>query len=64
MKARIKTILLFIFVFCLGAQAQMHRYSVNFNVSEKDFVDTIPIRFIDDQIYIEEIGRASCRERV
>lgn len=53
MKARIKTILLFIFVFCLGAQAQMHRYSVNFNVSEKDFVDTIPIRFIDDQIYIE-----------
>lgn len=53
MKARIKTILLFIFVFCLGAQAQMHRYSVNFNVSEKNFVDTIPIRFIDDQIYIE-----------
>ena len=46
-------ILLVLVALCGATQAQMQRYSVNFNVSEKDFVDTIPIRFVDDQIYIE-----------
>ena len=42
-----------VFVGSLLAMAQMHRYSVNFELSERNFVDTIPIRFENDQIYIE-----------
>lgn len=37
----------------LTAGAQLQRYSVNFELSERNFVDTIPIRFENDQIYIE-----------
>ena len=47
------TLFVLVALLCSAMQAQMQRYSVNFNLSERDFVDTIPIRFIDDQIYIE-----------
>ena len=40
---------------CCATLAQLHRYSVNFTLSESDFVDTIPIRFVDDQIYVEAV---------
>lgn len=33
--------------------AQLHRYSVGFGLSERDFVDTIPIRFENNQLYVE-----------
>lgn len=38
---------------CWPSWAQLQRYSVDFELSEEDFVDTIPIRFHDDQIYID-----------
>jgi hypothetical protein len=37
----------------LTATAQMHGYNTNFDLSQKDFCDTIPIEIEDDQIYIE-----------
>lgn len=36
----------------LTAQAQMYRYNLNFELSAHQFVDTIPIEFEDDQIYV------------
>ena len=42
-----------VFVGSLLAMAQMHRYSVNFELSERNFVDTIPIRFVNNQLYVE-----------
>lgn len=36
----------------MTVHAQMHRYSTNFTYSQKDFVDTIPIEVIDNQIFV------------
>ena len=49
-----------VFVGSLLAMAQMHRYSVNFGLSERDFVDTIPIRFVDNQLYVEVAMEDGC----
>ncbi len=44
------------FLFALGGllqmHAQMYRYNLNFELSARHFVDTIPIEFEDNQIYI------------
>ena len=36
----------------LAQRDPMHRYNTKFTLSEENFVDTIPIEFEDDQIYI------------
>ena len=36
----------------LYTQAQMHSYDTSFTFSQTNFVDTIPIEVVDDQIYI------------
>lgn len=47
-------ILLFV---CAGmmTHAQMYRYNTRFSVSARNFVDTIPIEFEDNQIYIRAL---------
>ena len=46
-------IILFLSSIISGAFAQsMHHYQTNFTLSQKNFVDTIPIEYQDDQIYI------------
>lgn len=37
----------------LSARAQMHRYTTNFMLSERNFADTIPIVFEDGQLYVD-----------
>jgi len=54
---RIAAILFLLAALSMKVGAQMHRYDIRFTLSEADFADTIPIRFQDDQIYIDvEIG--------
>lgn len=36
----------------MAAGAQMHRYKTDFTLSAKNFVDTIPIEFDDNQLYV------------
>ena len=47
---------LFVFLFVFGGllpiHAQMYRYNLDFELSAHNFVDTIPIEFEDDQVYI------------
>ena len=48
-----RTIILLVgLLLCLNTQAQMHSYDTSFTFSQTNFVDTIPIEVIDDQIYI------------
>ena len=54
---RTAAILFLLAALSMKVGAQMHRYDIRFTLSEADFADTIPIRFQDDQIYIDvEIG--------
>ena len=39
----------------LPVHAQMYRYNLDFELSAQHFVDTIPIEFEDDQVYISAI---------
>lgn len=45
------SIFLILWMVSLSASAQMHHYQTNFTLSLKNFVDTIPIEYEDDQIY-------------
>lgn len=45
-------ILILALVFLPPASAQMHRYNTGFSVEEKNFADTIPVEFDDDQVYV------------
>lgn len=48
-----KQLLLFFSLFCcLNIHAQTHRYKLDFSLSAKNFVDTIPIEYEGHQIYI------------
>lgn len=48
-----RTIILLVgLLLCLNTQAQMHSYDTSFTFSQTNFVDTIPIEVVDDQIYI------------
>ena len=38
---------------CVGATAQLHGYDTNFTYSLRNFVDTIPITVVDDQVYVD-----------
>lgn len=38
---------------CVDATAQMHGYDTNFTYSLRNFVDTIPITVVDDQVYVD-----------
>lgn len=44
--------ILFFVVISTSINAQMHGYSLNFGLSKRDFCDTIPIVFEDNQVYI------------
>lgn len=56
------TILLAGMLISLYAQAQMHSYDTSFTFSQTNFVDTIPIEVVDDQIYIMgTAGGRPCR---
>jgi len=44
--------LLYIILAVLTARGQMYGYKTNFTVSERDFCDTIPIEFENNQVYI------------
>ena len=58
-----RTIILLVgLLLCLNTQAQMHGYNTSFTFSQTNFVDTIPIEVVDDQIYIMGTagGRACC----
>lgn len=50
---------LFVLLIILGGMlpvhAQMYRYNLDFELSAQHFVDTIPIEFEDDQVYISAI---------
>lgn len=48
-------VLLIIFGGMLPVHAQMYRYNLDFELSAQHFVDTIPIEFEDDQVYISAI---------
>jgi len=52
MKWRIFAISL-LFSIVTPTMAQMHRYSTNFTFSKHNFIDTIPLIVIDDQLYID-----------
>lgn len=58
-----RTIILLVgLLLCLNTQAQMHSYDTSFTFSQTNFVDTIPIEVVDDQIYIMgTAGGRACR---
>lgn len=58
-----RTIILLVgLLLCLYTQAQMHGYNTSFTFSQTNFVDTIPIEIVDDQIYIMgTVGGRPCR---
>lgn len=58
-----RTIILLVgLLLCLNTQAQMHSYDTSFTFSQTNFVDTIPIEVVDDQIYIMgTAGGRPCR---
>lgn len=43
---------LFLIGWSMPSKGQDYRYNLKFNISERNFVDTIPIEFVDDQVYI------------
>ena len=58
-----RTIILLVgLLLCLYTKAQMHSYDTSFTFSQTNFVDTIPIEVVDDQIYIMgTAGGRPCR---
>lgn len=58
-----RTIILLVgMLLSLNMQAQMHSYNTSFTFSQINFVDTIPIEVVDDQIYIMgTAGGRPCR---
>lgn len=65
LKRQVKPISIFLLSLCLAtvttAKGQTHNYDTNFQFSQKHFVDTIPIIFEKDQIYIEAtVGGRRC----
>ena len=45
-------LLLFLLLLCATTKAQMHGYNTNFDFSQRDFCDTIPLDVENDQLYI------------
>ena len=43
---------LYILIMCTTAHAQSYSYNTKFTISKKNFVDSIPIEFDNDQIYL------------
>jgi hypothetical protein len=63
-KKSMRRAILFITAVLLSAHvhAQMHGYDTSFTYSLQNFVDTIPIKVIDDQIYVDgTAGGRPCR---
>lgn len=58
-----RTIILLVgLLLCLYTKAQMHSYDTSFTFSQTNFVDTISIEVVDDQIYIMgTAGGRPCR---
>lgn len=53
MKHSVVFLLAFFLLLPATAMAQQHRYTTNFTYSEHDFVDTIPITFRANQLYVD-----------